>query len=109
MIQDLLDERNRIDSSIAKLEALREQRTAAPATAGKRGRKAMSALEREEVSRRMRNYWDRRRHEVMAGEAAREGAGLAELRADGTNPEQEQRRESHSDARENARAAKAGK
>lgn len=60
MIQDLLDERNRIDATIAKLEALREQRAATPA-ASRRGRKAMSPTEREEVSRRMRNYWDQRR------------------------------------------------
>jgi hypothetical protein len=60
MIQDLLDERDRIDATIAKLEALRGPGGAAP-RGSRRGRKAMSLSEREEVSRRMRNYWDQRR------------------------------------------------
>lgn len=67
MIQDLLDERNRIDATIAKLEALREQGKPAP-SASRRGRKAMSLTEREEVSRRMRNYWDQRRRSSPGGE-----------------------------------------
>jgi len=74
MIQGLLDERNRIDATIAKLEALQTQgKPAAPTS--RRGRKAMSMSEREEVSRRMRNYWDQRRRGPGALDGAAESGG----------------------------------
>jgi hypothetical protein len=63
-IQELYEEKDRLERVIASLEEL--QRTAAvvapprPA-AGRRGRKSMSAAERREVSERMKNYWASRR------------------------------------------------
>jgi hypothetical protein len=68
MIQHLLDERKRIDATIARLEALNlpgtSGSTSASVSGKRRGRKNMSLTEREEVSRRMRNYWETRRREA---------------------------------------------
>jgi hypothetical protein len=59
-IQELYEEKERIDQVIASLEAY--LRTNVPASGPrKRGRKSMSAEERQEVSERMRNYWAARR------------------------------------------------
>ena len=63
-IQDLYAEKEKLERVIASLEEL--QRTAGslplPPTGGKRrGRKSMSAKEREEVSERMKKYWASRR------------------------------------------------
>jgi len=57
-IRDLIDERKRIEQMIAYFEGkLHEQ---APPKA-RRGRKAMSAEERQRVSDRMKRYWAMRR------------------------------------------------
>ena len=67
VIQELRQERTRLDQAIESLEALLAageiRVTAHPAT-GRRGRKkGMSAEEREQVSERMRNYWAKRREQ----------------------------------------------
>lgn len=63
-IQDLYAEKEKLERVIASLEEL--QRTAGalpppPPGAKRRGRKSMSAKEREEVSERMKRYWANRR------------------------------------------------
>ena len=63
-IQDLYAEKEKLERVIASLEEL--QRTAGslpvPQMGGKRrGRKSMSAKERQEVSERMKRYWASRR------------------------------------------------
>jgi hypothetical protein len=62
-IQDLYAEKERLERVIASLEALLGiGKPIVPQVRGaKRGRKSMSPSEREEVSARMKNYWDRRR------------------------------------------------
>ena len=63
-IQDLYAEKEKLERVIASLEEL--QRTAnpaqSPASGGKRrGRKSMNAKERQDVSARMKKYWESRR------------------------------------------------
>ncbi|MBV6434051.1 MAG: hypothetical protein IANPNBLG_04293 [Bryobacteraceae bacterium] len=67
-IRELYEEKQRIDEVIAHLEFLSANRTvpgrladAGPPPASRRGRKSMGAEERLEVSRRMKDYWARRR------------------------------------------------
>ena len=62
ILRDLVDERARIDNAIAQVsELVRVQTATLIKTPGKRGRKGMSAEQRQEVSNRMRNYWEQRR------------------------------------------------
>ncbi len=63
-IQDLYEEKEKLERVIASLEEL--QRTAALAgaplpPAKRRGRKSMAPEERREVSERMKRYWESRR------------------------------------------------
>jgi hypothetical protein len=63
-IQDLYTEKEKLERVIASLEEL--QRTAGelpdvPKVARRRGRKSMNAEERQEVSERMKRYWESRR------------------------------------------------
>jgi hypothetical protein len=63
-IQDLYAEKEKLERVIASLEEL--QRSAgsispAPVSGKRRGRKSMSTKERQEVSERMKKYWDSRR------------------------------------------------
>jgi len=63
-IQDLYAEKEKLERVIASLEEL--QRTAGslpalPSSGKRRGRKSMSAKERQEVSERMKRYWASRR------------------------------------------------
>jgi len=59
-VRELYEEKERIDGVIASLELyLRTNGTGV--LKRKRGRKSMSAEEREEVSARMRSYWAGRR------------------------------------------------
>jgi len=63
-IQDLYAEKEKLERVIASLEEL--QRTAGelpelPKPAKRRGRKSMNAQERQEVSERMKRYWESRR------------------------------------------------
>jgi hypothetical protein len=67
-IQDLYAEKEKLERVIASLEEL--QRTAGtvpviPKTS-RRGRKSMSPTEREEVSERMKRYWDARRKQKQS-------------------------------------------
>jgi len=64
-IQDLYAEKERLERVIASLEALMGigQPEAPKLKGSKRGRKSMSPTEREEVSARMKKYWDRRRQD----------------------------------------------
>jgi hypothetical protein len=62
IIQDLVDERNRVDRIIASLEEMwRTGKTSPPAGRDRRGRKSMDAKARKEVSDRMKHYWASRR------------------------------------------------
>lgn len=64
-IEDLYEEKRRLDEVIARLEALSLARdkgpAAAPEPARKRGRKSMSEEERAEVSARMKEFWAQKR------------------------------------------------
>jgi hypothetical protein len=64
-IQDLYAEKARLERVIASLEALLGigQPEIPKLRGAKRGRKSMSPTEREAVSARMKNYWDRRRRD----------------------------------------------
>lgn len=70
IIRELYADKRKLDRVIAELEELVGlQRTnslsaAHPAT---RGRKYMSSEEREEVSRRMKRYWENRRKQSGSG------------------------------------------
>jgi hypothetical protein len=80
-IQDLYAEKEKLERVIASLEEL--QRTSGdlpdvPKPGKRRGRKSMNAQERQEVSDRMKRYWDSRRRRAESLEiedsAAREAA-----------------------------------
>jgi len=63
-LRDLYNEKKRLDSAIAALEArvrAGNSGSSAKRAKGRRGRKGMSAAERLEVSRRMTLYWEARR------------------------------------------------
>lgn len=57
-IEELYEEKRRIEQAIAALE---RQEPAPAKAAGRRGRKSMAAEERKQVSERMRRYWESRR------------------------------------------------
>jgi len=60
-LRELHQEKLRLDATISSLEAhLKTARAGAPAKR-RRGRKTMSAAERQAVSRRMTLYWEARR------------------------------------------------
>lgn len=68
-IQDLYSEKEKLERVIASLEEL--QRTAGdlpevPRTLKRRGRKSMNPEERQEVSERMKRYWESRRQKGAA-------------------------------------------
>ncbi len=65
-IQDLYAEKEKLERVIASLEEL--QRNAGtfpvlPRGMQRRGRKSMNAMERQEVSERMKRYWASRRNQ----------------------------------------------
>jgi hypothetical protein len=62
-IQDLMQEKKRLDAIIASLET---RSNGAPRVKGRRGRKGMSAEERQVVSKRMAAYWAARRGAMAA-------------------------------------------
>lgn len=73
-IRELHEEKKRLDHVIASLEEM--QRNAAALNLGipekKRGRKSMDEQARQEVSERMKKYWDSRRkqdHAVQQGKS----------------------------------------
>jgi hypothetical protein len=59
-IAELEEERKRLDRAITRLESMVGQTGLSPQKSS-RGRKTMSEEERLEVSRRMREYWAKRR------------------------------------------------
>jgi septal ring factor EnvC (AmiA/AmiB activator) len=66
-LRELHAERKRLNILIASLEAqvaAARKRGAVRKSPGRRGRKSMSAAEREEVSKRMTLYWEVRRAEL---------------------------------------------
>ncbi len=65
MIQDLLEEKRRLDRVIAFLETVDVLKpdTKQDERPRSRGRKSMSAAERQEVSERMTKYWATRREQ----------------------------------------------
>lgn len=71
-IQELYEEKRRIEEIIERLEQLQAQRSAEGTAPRRRGRKSMSAEERAEVSRRMKQYWANRRK--MKAASAGQGA-----------------------------------
>jgi len=63
-IQDLYTEKEKLERVIASLEELQRSAgtlTPVPESSKRRGRKSMSPEERQEVSERMRKYWENRR------------------------------------------------
>jgi hypothetical protein len=74
-LRELHAEKKRLDSVIASLEAqlvAARKKVAVKKPAGRRGRKSMSAAERQAVSKRMTLYWEARRaqrqSEAQAGQ-----------------------------------------
>ena len=60
IIRTLQVEKARVEDSIAALEALEASKRDA-VLPGRRGRKSMGAEERQQVSERMKRYWESRR------------------------------------------------
>jgi dsDNA-specific endonuclease/ATPase MutS2 len=63
-IQDLYAEKEKLERVIASLEELQRSSTPLPSVpkpAKRRGRKSMNSQERQEVSERMKKYWESRR------------------------------------------------
>ncbi len=58
-IQELYEEKRRLDQAIAVLEG--QGGIHAVSGPARRGRKSMNEVERQEVSARMKRYWDGRR------------------------------------------------
>lgn len=73
MIQELQEEKRRLEQVITSLQALEHSlfggRQARPAKA-LRGRKSMSPAERQAVSERMIRYWAGRKEQSRAGGSA---------------------------------------
>lgn len=66
IIRELLEERKRITQIVESLEQFTVMGKPAPkaSASSPRGRKSMGAEAREEVSRRMKKYWESRRKKV---------------------------------------------
>jgi hypothetical protein len=63
-IAELYEEKQRVDRAIAALEGVDSSRHAAAIPiSGRHGRKSMGAEERLQVSKRIKNYWAKRRSE----------------------------------------------
>jgi hypothetical protein len=76
-IQDLYAEKEKLERVIASLEELQLSTGVVPEmprAGGRRGRKSMSESERQEVSERMKRYWESRRkranHDANASSTA---------------------------------------
>ncbi len=75
-IRDLYAEKERLERVIMSLEELQRSSAAAPElppTGKRRGRKSMSADERQEVSERMKKYWAKRRKKESRGSGPDKG------------------------------------
>jgi hypothetical protein len=57
LIRQLKEEKERVDQTIAALEAIWRAEHPEAATSKRKGRKNMPERERAEVSRRMKQYW----------------------------------------------------
>jgi hypothetical protein len=69
-IQQLYEEKERLERVIASLEELQRTAGAVPILAQaskRRGRKSMTAVERQEVSERMKRYWESHRQRRASG------------------------------------------
>jgi hypothetical protein len=78
-IQDLYAEKEKLERVIASLEELQKSADSLPSLpkpAKRRGRKSMSAEERQEVSERMKKYWESRRQGV---DGSADGDGRPEI------------------------------
>ena len=74
VIQKLQRERARLDEIITSFEQLQQSvAVAVKKVPQRRGRKFMSAEERQQVSARMKRYWESRRTSVLAKTAGMEG------------------------------------
>jgi hypothetical protein len=81
-IRTLHEERTRLDNLITSLEELqvsKKARSRPSPAAGRRGRKGMSAAEREKVSERMKSYWAARRAGSAQTAALQPSASKASL------------------------------
>ena len=77
-IQDLYAEKEKLERVIASLEELQRAAETAPEdktdAAKRRGRKSMGTKERQEVSERMKRYWEsRRRKPAGLGKSSQSG------------------------------------
>jgi hypothetical protein len=68
-LRELHEEKTRLDSAIEALEA-RMKTLSSKRSPARRGRRSMSAEEREEVSKRMSRYWASRRNKNQLSVAA---------------------------------------
>jgi ribosomal protein S12 methylthiotransferase accessory factor YcaO len=71
IIQELLSERARISAIIESLERMHpahggKSKAEAKRPVKRRGRKPMNSAERQEVSQRMKEYWEKRRRDAAA-------------------------------------------
>jgi hypothetical protein len=75
IIRELVEERDRVELLVRSLESMLHtgESSAGRTIPGRRGRKSMDALARQEVSERMKRYWATRRREKSA-EASEEEA-----------------------------------
>jgi len=93
-LRDLYDEKKRLDVAIsileARLKSARGGSVAKPAT-GRRGRKSMSAAEREEVSRRMTLYWAARRTQTRPSSQTRPSEDSPQSSAEAPSLAQDQK------------------
>ena len=72
-IEELRNQKARLDEVIARLEALTLKRSGqdvALPVKGRRGRKYMDPEERAQVSQRMKEYWAKRRKAAKSAKAA---------------------------------------
>jgi hypothetical protein len=64
IIRELVQERDRLQRIIESLEDVKpSEESPRPLEGKRRGRKSMDRAAREEVSQRMKNYWEQRRAE----------------------------------------------
>jgi hypothetical protein len=66
IVRELIEERNRVDRTIALLEEIESGSGRSDPQLRRRGRKSMDARARREVSERMKRYWADRRGEHRA-------------------------------------------
>jgi hypothetical protein len=74
IIRDLRDEIDQIDHAIEVLSSIAANH---PVKTSRRGRKSMSEAERRQVSKRMREYWAKKRKETKNESKRAEAAAAA--------------------------------